>query len=134
MGRERYTAAAYEKKMRMADAAMERLSEAVRRGVKMALGTDAGAVPHAQNLQELGHMVKLGLSPLDVIRAGTLNAAQLLGLDETLGTVEPGKTADLIVCDGDPLADIDVLGDPANVVLVMQEGRLAKHTLSGAVR
>jgi imidazolonepropionase-like amidohydrolase len=79
-------------------------------------------------------MVKLGLSPLDVIRTGTLNAAQLLGLDETLGTVEPGKTADLIVCDGDPLADIDVLGDPANVVLVMQEGRLAKSTLSGAVR
>ncbi|WP_327137799.1 amidohydrolase family protein [Streptomyces sp. NBC_01340] len=132
--RERFTAAAYEKKMRMAEAAMDRLGEAVRRGVKVALGTDAGAVPHAQNLRELGHLVKLGLSPLEAIRAGTLNAAQLLGLDETLGTIEPGKTADLIVCDGDPLADIDVLGDPANVVLVMQEGRLAKRTLSEAVR
>ncbi|MGW0649785.1 amidohydrolase family protein [Streptomyces umbrinus] len=129
MGRDRYTAEAYEKKIRMADAATERLSEAVRRGVKVALGTDAGAVPHARNLEELGHMVKLGMSPLDVIRAGTLNAAQLMGLDETLGTIEPGKTADLVVCDGDPVADIDVLADPANVVLVMQEGRLAKHTL-----
>ncbi|GAA2417430.1 amidohydrolase family protein [Actinomadura vinacea] len=134
VGRERFTAAAYEKKMRMAEAAVERLGEAVRRGVKVALGTDAGAVPHAQNLRELGHMVNLGLSPLEAIRTGTLNAAQLMGLDETLGTIEPGKTADLVVCDGDPLADIDVLGDPANVVLVMQEGRLAKRTLAEAAR
>ncbi|MGW3949523.1 amidohydrolase family protein [Streptomyces sp. NPDC004752] len=130
----RFTAAAYEKKMRMADAAMERLSEAVRRGVKVALGTDAGAGPHAQNLRELGHLTKLGLTPLEAIRAGTLNAAQLLGLDQTLGTVQEGKTADLVVCDGDPVADIDVLGDPANVVLVMQEGRIAKHALPEAVR
>ncbi|MER6530558.1 amidohydrolase family protein [Streptomyces sp. NPDC001508] len=130
----RFTPAAYEKKMRMADAAMERLSEAVRRGAKVALGTDAGAGPHAQNLRELGHLTKLGLTPLEAIRAGTLNAAQLMGLDQTLGTVEEGKTADLVVCDGDPLADIDVLGDPANVVLVMQEGRIAKHALPEAVR
>ncbi|MER7794794.1 amidohydrolase family protein [Streptomyces sp. NPDC097640] len=130
----RFTAAAYEKKMRMAEAAMDRLGEAVRRGVKVALGTDAGAVPHARNLRELGHLVELGLSPLEAIRAGTLNAARLMGLDETLGTIEPGKTADLIVCDGDPVADIDLLGDPANVVLVMQEGRPAKRTLSEAVR
>jgi imidazolonepropionase-like amidohydrolase len=128
--REHFTADAFEQKQRMADAAMERLSEAVRRGVKVALGTDSGVGPHAQNLRELGHMVKLGLSPLEAIRAGTLNAAQLLGLDESLGTVEPGKTADLVVCDGDPLTDIGVLGDPANVVFVMQEGRIAKHALA----
>ncbi|WP_344587384.1 amidohydrolase family protein [Actinomadura vinacea] len=130
--REHFTAAAYEKKARMVEAAMPRLSEAVRRGVKVALGTDSGVGPHAQNLRELDHMVKLGMSPLDAIRAGTLNAAQLLGLDETLGTVEPGKTADLVVCDGDPLADMSVLGEPSNVVLVMQEGRLAKCTLPEA--
>jgi imidazolonepropionase-like amidohydrolase len=125
--REHFTAAAYEKKMRMAEAAMDRLGEAVRRGVKVALGTDSGVFAHGQNLRELGHMVKLGLSPLEAIHAGTLNAAQLLGLDESLGTVEPGKIADLVVCDGDPVADIDVLGDPANVMLVMQEGRLVKR-------
>jgi imidazolonepropionase-like amidohydrolase len=126
--REHFTPAAFEKKQRMAEAAMERLSEAVRRGVTVALGTDSGVGPHAQNLRELGHMVKLGMSPLEAIRAGTLNAARLLGLGESLGTVEPGKTADLVVCDGDPIADISVLGDPANVVLVMQDGRVAKHT------
>lgn len=125
--RDRFTAAAYEKKARLAEAAANRLSEAVRRGVKVALGTDAGAVPHARNLQELGHMVRLGLSPLDAIRAGTLNAAQLLGLEESLGTVEVGKIADVVVCEGDPVADIGLLGDPANVVLVMQEGRIVKR-------
>ncbi|WP_427920388.1 amidohydrolase family protein [Streptomyces sp. cg40] len=101
--------------------------EAVRRGVKVALGTDAGAVPHGRNLQELGHMVQLGLSPLDAIRAGTLNAAQLLRLDQSLGTVEVGKIADVVVCEGDPVADIHLLEDPANVVLVMQEGRIVKR-------
>src|SRR5262249_9792451 len=75
-----FTAAALEQKKRMAEAAIERLSEAVRRGAKVALGTDSGVFAHGQNLRELGHMTKLGLSPLEAIRAGTLNAAQLLGL------------------------------------------------------
>ncbi|GAA4627838.1 amidohydrolase family protein [Actinoallomurus vinaceus] len=134
VAREHFTPAAYEKKMRMAEAATERLSEAVRRGVQVALGTDSGVLAHGQNLKELGYMTKLGLSPLEAIRAGTLNAARLLSLDETLGTIEPGKTADLVVCDGDPTADIDILGDPANIVLVMQEGRLVKRTQAEAVR
>jgi imidazolonepropionase-like amidohydrolase len=125
--RDRFTAAAFEKKARLAEVAMDRLSEAVRRGVKVALGTDSGAVPHARNLRELGHMVRLGLSPLDAIRAGTLHAAQLLGLDDSLGTVEVGKIADVVVCEGDPVADIGLLGNPENVVLVMQEGRIVKH-------
>lgn len=129
VGRDRFTAAAFEKKTRLAEAAADRLSEAVRRGVKVALGTDAGAVPHAQNLRELGHMVaKMGLSPLEAIRAGTLHAAQLMGLDESLGTVEVGKIADVVVCDGDPVTDIDLLGRPENVVLVMQDGRIVKRS------
>ncbi|GAA2326732.1 hypothetical protein GCM10010246_05550 [Streptomyces cuspidosporus] len=78
----------------LSSSSMDRVGEAVRRGVKVALGTDAGAVQHARNLRELGHLVELGMSPLEAIRAGTLNAAQMMGLDETLGTIEPGKTAD----------------------------------------
>jgi imidazolonepropionase-like amidohydrolase len=120
---------ALEKKRRLADAVGERLSEAVRRGVKVALGTDSGVFPHGQNLRELGYMVQLGLSPLEAIAAGTLHAAQLLGLDTSLGTVEPGKTADLVVCDGDPIADIDVIGDPSNVLMVVKDGRIAKDSL-----
>jgi peptide/nickel transport system ATP-binding protein len=127
--REQYTAAAYEQKQRMAEQAFHRLGEAVRRGVTVALGTDSGVGPHARNLREPAHLVRIGLSPLQAIRAGTLNAARLLGLDGSLGTVEPGKIADLVVCEEDPLADIGALGDPAKVVLVMQEGRLVKNTL-----
>lgn len=127
-----FTPEAIEKKQRLADAVDERLGEAVRRGVKVALGTDSGVFPHGQNLRELGYMVKLGLSPLEAIAAGTLRSAQLLGVDTSLGTVELGKTADLVVCDGDPVADIDVIGDPSNVVMVVKDGRIAKDSLRSA--
>jgi imidazolonepropionase-like amidohydrolase len=72
------------------------------------------------------------MSPLDAITAGTLHSARLLGLDTSLGTVETGKTADLVVCDGDPVTDIDVIGDPSSVVLVVQDGRIAKDNLRAA--
>jgi imidazolonepropionase-like amidohydrolase len=127
-----FTPEAIDKKRRLADAVDERLGEAVRRGVKVALGTDSGVFPHGQNLRELGYMVKLGLSPLEAIAAGTLRSAQLLGVDASLGTVELGKTADLVVCDGDPVADIDVIGDPSNVVMVVKDGRIAKDSLRSA--
>jgi imidazolonepropionase-like amidohydrolase len=122
---------ALEKKRRLAESAMDRLAEAVRQGVKVALGTDSGVGPHAQNLRELGHMVKLGMSPLEAIRAGTLHAAQLLRLDESLGTIEPGKIADLVVCDGDPVTDIGILGEPDNIVLIVQGGSIIKDRLPG---
>ena len=124
-----FAPAALEKKRRLAESAMDRLAEAVRQGVKVALGTDSGVGPHAQNLRELGHMVKLGMSPLEAIRAGTLHAAQLLRLDESLGTIEPGKIADLVVCDGDPVTDIGILGEPDNIVLVVQGGSIIKDRL-----
>ena len=120
---------ALEKKRRLAETAMDRLAEAVRQGVKVALGTDSGVGPHARNLRELGHMVKLGMSPLEAIRAGTLHAAQLLRLEESLGTIEPGKIADLVVCDGDPVTDIGILGEPDNIVLVVQGGSIIKDRL-----
>jgi imidazolonepropionase-like amidohydrolase len=74
-------------------------------------------------------MTQLGMSALEVIRAGTLHAAQLLRLDESLGTIEQGKIADLVACDGDPVADIGLLGEPGNVVLVVQGGRIVKDRL-----
>ena len=124
-----FTPEAAEKKKRLAGSAMERLSEAMRRGVKIALGTDSGVGPHGRNLTELALMVELGMTPAEAIRAGTLHGAQLLGLGDSLGTVEPGKVADLIVCESDPLIDIGVLGRPENVVLVVQGGRVVKDRL-----
>lgn len=125
-----FTPQAAQKKKRMAESAMERLSEAVRRGVKVALGTDSGVGPHGRNLRELALMVTLGMTATEAIRAGTQHAAELLGLAESLGTVEPGKIADLVVCDGDPLTDISVLGQPGNVVMVVQDGRIVKDHIS----
>ena len=127
-----YAPGALDKKRRLAETAMERLAEAVRQGVKVALGTDSGVVPHGRNLRELGHLVELGMPALAAIRAGTLHAAQLLRLDESLGTIEPGKIADLVVCDGNPVADVGLLGEPDNVVLVVQGGSIIKDRLPAA--
>ncbi|WP_454854937.1 amidohydrolase family protein [Promicromonospora soli] len=97
---------------------------AVAAGVPVALGTDAGVHPHGRNLRELSWLVEVGLSPLEAIRAGTLRGAALLGLDEHLGSVEPGKLADLVVTDVDPLVAIDRLADDGVVRLVVQAGRV----------
>jgi imidazolonepropionase-like amidohydrolase len=125
------TPKAVETKRALADRTFERVSEAVRRGVRVAMGTDAGISPHGANLAELRHLVGVGLSPMEAIVAGTRNAADLLGVSDTLGTVEAGKAADLVVCDGDPLDDIALLGDPGRVVLVVQGGAVVKDTREG---
>jgi imidazolonepropionase-like amidohydrolase len=88
-------------------------------GVKIAFGTDCGVGPHGDNARELGFMVEGGMTPMNAIRSATSSAAELLGVQDRLGTVEPGKLADLIAVDGDPLADIDVMRD---VRFVMKEG------------
>src|SRR4051794_14986272 len=78
------------------------VARAVAAGVKVAMGTDAGVGPHGDNLRELALMAKTGMRPADVLRATTVEAARLLGVDQELGTVEDGKLADLVVVRGDP--------------------------------
>jgi imidazolonepropionase-like amidohydrolase len=85
------------------------VQRAVAAGVKIAMGTDAGVGPHGENLRELALMAKAGMSPAAVMRATTLEAARLLGVDESLGTVEPGKLADLVVING-TIDDLDQIG------------------------
>ena len=72
-------------------------------GVKVAMGTDCPVAPHGTNLNELRHMSEHGFTPAQALHAATLSAAELMGLDGELGTLEPGKRADLVVLDGDPL-------------------------------
>jgi imidazolonepropionase-like amidohydrolase len=119
----------YEKKLRWSNVTRENISHAIDRGVKIALGTDAAVAPHGRNLRELEHLVDLGMRPADAILAGTRTAAELLGLADELGTVQAGKIADLVVCAGDPLGDITLLGKPENVVAVVQAGVVRKNTL-----
>lgn len=93
-------------------------------GVKMAAGFDAAsAEDQGMNATELAAMVKRGLTPLEVIQAATINAAELLGWPDKVGALEPGHYADLIAVDGDPLADITV---PQHVKLVMKGGVVVK--------
>ena len=80
--------------------AFRRAAEA---GVKVAMGTDCPVAPHGTNLNELRHMAANGFTPVQALHATTLSAAELMGLDAELGTIEPGKRADLVVLDGDPL-------------------------------
>ena len=104
--------------------AQQNLSHAFKSGVKVALGTDAAVYPHGLNGHEFGKMVQMGLSPLQAIQAGTVNAADLLGWSDRVGTLEPGKYADIVAIQGDPLADIHLL---ENVQFVMKGGEVVKN-------
>jgi imidazolonepropionase-like amidohydrolase len=95
------------------------LQKAVPKGVKIAFGTDAGVSKHGRNADEFELMVKHGMTPAAALHAATVNAADLLGLQAEVGTLEPGKRADLIAVDGDPLADVTVL---KRVPFVMKDG------------
>ena len=94
-------------------------AKAVEAGVKVAMGTDSGVTPHGNNLRELQLMVEGGMTPMQAIVATTQSAAQLMGFEDELGTLEPGKRADLVVVDGDPL-DVATLTD--RIEAVYQDG------------
>jgi imidazolonepropionase-like amidohydrolase len=88
-------------------------------GVKIALGTDAGVYRHGDNGGEFERMVKLGMKPIDALKAGTSVDAELFGLSDRLGTLEPAKIADIVAVPGDPVRDISVC---SRVLFVMKEG------------
>lgn len=105
---------------------LEGLARAYRAGVRIAAGTDAAVSPHGENLRELELMTRAGMTPMEALVAATRTAAECLGWDDRLGTLEPGKLADLVVADADPLLDIAALQDPSRIVLVMQGGEIVK--------
>ena len=105
-------------------AARENVSRAMREGVKIAFGTDAAVYPHGQNAHEFPVMVRMGMTPLAAIQSATVNAADLLGWSDSVGTIEPGKFADLIAVEGDPLVDTSVL---EHVKFVMKGGEVVKN-------
>jgi imidazolonepropionase-like amidohydrolase len=96
---------------------------AIDAGVKPAFGTDAGVYPHGQNAKQFHSLLTLGLTPRQVIRMATVNAADLLGWSDRVGSVAPGHYADLIAVDGDPLADVTEL---ERVRFVMKGGVVVK--------
>ena len=94
-------------------------AEAYRAGVRVMFGTDAGVFPHGQNAREFQYMVEAGMPAMEAIQAATIVPARFLKIDDRLGSVETGKTADLIAVAGDPLADITLL---QRVSFVMKDG------------
>jgi imidazolonepropionase-like amidohydrolase len=89
--------------------------KAVAAGVKVAMGTDSGVTPHGENLRELALMADGGMTPAEAITATTLVAAELMGLEDELGSIEPGKRADVVVVEGDPF-DLKTLAERVEVV------------------
>lgn len=106
----------------------ENFQRAVQAGAKMAFGTDAGVYPHGDNAKQFYYMVKFGMTPAQAIRAATTSAADLIGRSKDVGSVEPGKYADIIAVSADPLQDVRVL---ENVGFVMKGGVVYKDVITG---
>lgn len=100
------------------------IKKAFAAGVKVGFGTDAAVYPHGLNAHEFAVYVRLGMTPLQAIQTATVNDADLLGWSDKIGTIEPGKYADIIAVDGDPLKDVTTL---QNVKFVMKGGEVVKN-------
>lgn len=97
--------------------------KAVKRGVKLAYGTDSGVYPHGQNAKQFAYMVRYGMTPMQAIQSATIRAAELLGKEKMLGAIAAGRFADLVAVKENPLANITAL---EHVALVMKDGKIVR--------
>jgi imidazolonepropionase-like amidohydrolase len=102
----------------------ENFRQAVQAGVKMSFGTDAGVCVYGQNAKQFAWMVKFGMTPMQAIQSATSSAADLLGRSNELGSIKPGKYADVIAVSGDPLENVSLL---ESVQFVMKDGKVYKQ-------
>ena len=121
LGKGIYTPVVEEKVRAVADTAQIFMGKAYRWGVPIAFGTDAGVFEHGRNAGEFALMVGQGMSPREAIASATTGAAKILNLDNEIGKIAPGYSADLIAFDGNPLEDVTVLEE---VDWVMVRGRV----------
>jgi imidazolonepropionase-like amidohydrolase len=98
--------------------------KAVKAGVKMSFGTDAGVCAYGTSGKQFAFMVKYGMTPMQAIQAATTSAADLLGHSDIVGSIKPGKFADVIAVTSDPLQDVSAL---ENVNFVMKDGKIYKQ-------
>jgi len=107
----------------------DNIRKAYQAGVKIVMGTDCGIAPHGNNLMELELLCEIGMTPMEAIMAGTKNAAECMGLQQEIGTLEEGKLADIVISKEDPLKDIKSLGNPDNIAMVMKNGEIIKNQI-----
>ncbi len=105
------------------DAQRQGFAKAVKMGVKLAYGTDSGVYPHGGNAKQFAYMVRYGMTPIQAIQSATIRAAELLGKEGELGSIQPGCFADLVAVEGDPMQGVRVL---ENVAHVMKGGTVVK--------
>ena len=98
------------------DVQRARFTQAVKMGVNIAYGTDSGVYPHGQNGRQFAYMVRYGMTPMQAIQSATIRAAELLGKEDELGNIAPGRFADLVAVKGNPLDDIRILENVAHVL------------------
>jgi imidazolonepropionase-like amidohydrolase len=110
-------------------AAKKNVAQAIKAGVRVALGTDAGVYPHGQNGGEFWSMVLLGLTPVQALQAGTVNAAELMGWSDRVGVIRPGMFADIVAVRGEPISDIHAL---EHVQFVMKGGVVYKDEIANS--
>ncbi|WP_456279240.1 amidohydrolase family protein [Bacillus sp. AK128] len=110
------------------DAHRESIAKAYKAGVKIAMGTDAGVMAHGTNLRELALMTDIGMTPMEAIVATTKVAAECMGWEDRIGTLEAGKLADIVISKTNPIADIRSLEDHDNIKVVIQGGKLLKSS------
>ena len=108
----------------LGEAQRQNFRKAVKAGVKMSFGTDAGVCPYDAAPKQFAFMVKYGMTPMQAIQAATSNAADLLGKSELLGSIKAGKYADIVAVQGNPLEDIRVI---EHVKFVMKDGKVYKQ-------
>ena len=111
------------------DAALDALSRMHKRGIRVLPGGDYGFAftPHCNNARDLEFFVKyLGFTPMEAIRCATLYGGQVMMKPNELGAVKEGYLADLLLVDGDPLANLAILRDPKRILAVMKDGQFAK--------
>ncbi len=112
--------------LKVFDIQKENIKKAYKAGVTIALGTDCGVLSHGRNLEELSILCEVGMTPNEAIVAGTKTAAECLGWQDKVGTVEEGKFADIVISKTNPLKGIKSLGNPDNIVMVIKDGKIVK--------
>jgi imidazolonepropionase-like amidohydrolase len=124
-----YPARIIEKEKKVGRLQRENFKRAIAAGVKVAYGTDAGVYPHGGNGKQFRYMVEWGMTPMQALQTATVNAADLLGWQDRVGTIAPGKLADIVGVAADPLKDAAAL---EKVAFVMKGGVVVKNELSPA--